>query len=591
MIQTPTHNGTLEYVGTGYFNPPNSSGQRAKGIAINKECCPSSNRVTIDTSLCNVSIGDRIFLQELIACDGTICSGIWDTLNTNTGLMYDGCDNSITITAEEGCGTFTLEFDGTGNNPLCGAFVITVNISVGQVQAGTVGGSQEVCAGEDPDPFTVLTAASGSGTLSYQWYLSAESDSTGFMPIAGATAELYDPTAADLIADTTYFRQIASIEGCNGSMCADTSNSVVIITLADCLSLGSTVFEDSNNSGVQDSGEPGIENVLVVLYMDGGDGLTDGADDTPIITGADGILGTADDGDGPDGIPGNADDGQPGMYTDAMGNYFFSELEAGGYYVQIPMSEFGSGSSLEDIPISSNTASGFAGETDPNDNVDNDDEGLQTGGTGTVTTSNIITLATGMEPTDMDTETAQGNGQDNPVAGNVDADGNMTLDFGFFAPVSIGDTTWVDLNANGLQDPIEPFLQGVTVTVYDAVTMMPVTLDAEGNAYNSNVMTDALGFYEFTNLPPGDYYVIFDISTAPGGSFYRFTNTVVGNSTDNSDADPNTGQTLSTGGTDVWCALPRPRCRCRMCRGSRSRNGTNHLFHRSGRFNYTWRQL
>ncbi|MEL6274362.1 MAG: SdrD B-like domain-containing protein, partial [Bacteroidota bacterium] len=198
------------------------------------------------------------------------------------------------------------------------------------------------------------------------------------------------------------------------------------------VSLGSTVFADLNNNGVQDATEMGIADVTVQLFA---------ADGTEIEVGPDGVLGTVDDAPG-------------GMMTNANGDYFFDGLDTGEYVVQIPASEFAMGTgTLEDLPISSNTSSGtFTGETDPDDNVDNDDEGLQAGGLGTVVVSDTVTLTTDSEPTDMDTETAQGNMQDSLN----DASGNMTLDFGFFASVMVGDTAFVDLDMDGLQSAADP---------------------------------------------------------------------------------------------------------------------------------------
>ena len=40
----------------------------------------------------------------------------------------------MTINASNACGTFILESDGMGNNPQCGAFKITVNITVSSVE-------------------------------------------------------------------------------------------------------------------------------------------------------------------------------------------------------------------------------------------------------------------------------------------------------------------------------------------------------------------------------------------------------------------------------------------------------------------------
>jgi len=111
------------------------TGSEPKGVSISTECCPSNNNIVVDTSLCSASVNDVLFLQEIINCDGVICEGLWSEGVGNTGLNYDPCDNSVTITSTNACGTFTLDSDGTGSNPQCGAFVITVNISVENVTA------------------------------------------------------------------------------------------------------------------------------------------------------------------------------------------------------------------------------------------------------------------------------------------------------------------------------------------------------------------------------------------------------------------------------------------------------------------------
>jgi len=181
------------------------------------------------------------------------------------------------------------------------------------------------------------------------------------------------------------------------------------------LSLGSTVFLDNNNDGLQNGADAGIAMMEVQLW--------DVATGMQVLTDATGMLVTD---------PAMA----AAVLTDADGNYLFSNLPEGDYYVVLPTAP-------ASAPLSSNaTSSGFM-ETDPDDNEDNDDEGTQPGGTGTAVSSDTITLTAGMEPLN---EPAQGGGQDTISAlGLTDENGNMTLDFGFFAPVSLGDRplwTW-----------------------------------------------------------------------------------------------------------------------------------------------------
>ena len=278
-------------------------------------------------------------------------------------------------------------------------------------------------------------------------------------------------------------------------------------------SLGSTVFIDQNNNGMQDPGDTGIPMVPLILIGPGG----------PIDIGLDGILGSSDD-----------NMNMP-YVTDASGNYFFQGLLAGDYTIQIPASAFGAGQPLETINVSSTPTVTVDNE------MDGDDNGIQTGGSGTLITSPTITLgeADG-EPTGADEDFQGGDADDAD-----DANGDMTVDFGVFAPVSVGDTTFVDLDNNGLQDPTDPALAGVSVTLFTADGVQ-VTTDVNGDPFpgatGGVLMTNSAGFYQFANLPPGDYYVVFDISTAPGAGFYELTEQNVGgnaNEADDSDAAPN----------------------------------------------------
>ena len=63
---------------------------------------------------------------------------------------------------------------------------------------------------------------------------------------------------------------------------------------------------------------------------------------------------------------------------------------------------------------------------------------------------------------------------------------------------SVGDRAWNDANANGIQDGGEAGVTGVTVRLYSADAVLLGT-----------TTTDATGFYSFTNLPSGAYYLEF----------------------------------------------------------------------------------
>ena len=73
---------------------------------------------------------------------------------------------------------------------------------------------------------------------------------------------------------------------------------------------------------------------------------------------------------------------------------------------------------------------------------------------------------------------------------------------------SIGDTIYFDYNGNGQQDPGEPGVPGVTVTL--------------GGDLDNTAVTGPNGEYLFTGLPAGSYTVSVDTGTGP---FAGFTNT------------------------------------------------------------------
>ena len=80
---------------------------------------------------------------------------------------------------------------------------------------------------------------------------------------------------------------------------------------------------------------------------------------------------------------------------------------------------------------------------------------------------------------------------------------------------TLGDYVWNDLNINGVQDAGELPVQGVTVTLH-TVDFGPDGIEGTADDVDTSsgsTTTDANGLYQFTNLVPGNYYVIFTLPT------------------------------------------------------------------------------
>jgi protocatechuate 3,4-dioxygenase beta subunit len=241
-------------------------------------------------------------------------------------------------------------------------------------------------------------------------------------------------------------------------------------------SLGNRVWYDLDNDGIQDAGEGGVPGVTVTLQRDlnnDGDFLDAGEASFATTT------------------------------TNALGEYMFSNLDAGSYRVQ-----------FSTLPAGYVASPQNAGT---NDAVDSDG-GTISGGT---STTGVYSLAQGED--------------------------NLTVDLGINNPArnTIGDRVWLDVNSNGVQDTGEPGVAGVTV----------VLLDGAGNVYDSDpgtagvqplvTTTDINGNYIFSNLPDGSYGVQF--TNLPNGLALTTRDQTLfgGTDTNDSDADPVTGRTGS----------------------------------------------
>ncbi len=254
----------------------------------------------------------------------------------------------------------------------------------------------------------------------------------------------------------------------------ETANPTVDFGLiaASGLSLGNLVWLDLNNNGVADPGEPGLAGVTMRLIA--ADGVT--------------VLATT--------------------VTNGSGFYLFPGLAPGTYYVEVDRTTGGvvGYASTIDLPTSA----------DPNTDVDNDDNGVTVTPV-TVRSGAIVMTALGEPVND----------------GDADPNSNLSIDFGFVRSVSVGNLVWGDTNDNGVVDPGETGIAGVTVRLIaaDGVTVLATTT------------TDAAGHYLFGGLPPGSYYI--EVVPPPGA---QSSTDIPSSGTPNNDVDHDDNGVTVNGG-------------------------------------------
>src|SRR5206468_1093855 len=108
---------------------------------------------------------------------------------------------------------------------------------------------------------------------------------------------------------------------------------------------------------------------------------------------------------------------------------------------------------------------------------------------------------------------------------------DLTIDFGFYKKVTIGDFVWNDSNANGIQNGGEPGINGVTLTLTGT--------NGAGVAVTDHATTSGNGGYLFTEAP-GTYTVTVDASNFSGaGALVGFSASPTGQGTTTTDSNAN----------------------------------------------------
>ena len=130
---------------------------------------------------------------------------------------------------------------------------------------------------------------------------------------------------------------------------------------------------------------------------------------------------------------------------------------------------------------------------------------VQVDGTGAITNDAQVKTSDQWDP-----DSIPGNQDGAP---DEDDEARATIDF---APTQLGDRVWLDVDNDGLQDPGEPGLSGVSITLADPGPDNLLGTADDGPTVTTT--TDAQGTYLFTGLANDRPHVItVDATTLPGG--------------------------------------------------------------------------
>ena len=463
-------------------------GWRSQAQITTSDCANTYSYCTLDTV--TLAPSNTILYTNFVWYGGSVAPGNEITAGTAALFNVDPTrlgNNTIYVSAPGGTYILTSEYATPGGCATKNDTLIINFLTIPDLVTTT----DTICAsaGQTADLASLVTDNNGVAGTTPTWYPT-------LADAENQTNALGNTSVAPTATTTYYVRKNTTATDAEGSACYDLDSVIVEVR---CLNLGNYVWYDTNNNGAVDLGENGIPGVTVDLFYDAdGNGTIDPSEQTPYAT----------------------------VMTDASGLYLFENLPPGDYFVGIPSSELGAGGTLEHLfsSLTSIDNSGVVSETaavDPNITSGTDDNGQAvTAGfyVGGILTNGSITLSYGDEPLN---ETL-----DNSTI--ADADDNLTLGFGFYG-MSIGSTIFADVNNNGVQDPSEGGIPGVTVNLYAA----------DGTTIIATTISDVNGNVVFVGLPEGDYILGVDYGSPALAGQHSSDDIATSTTPESTDSDDN----------------------------------------------------
>ncbi|MGG7034984.1 MAG: PKD-like domain-containing protein [Flavobacterium sp.] len=236
--------------------------------------CSGGDPVAFNTT---AATGTALTYQWQFSLNG---GALWTDIGGALGTTYDA-PGPITQKTD-----YRIVAISTINGQACSDNSSFISVFPNNITASTVAGDQAICSGGDPVAFTVTTAASGTGTLTYQWQSNTTGCGGSWTNIAGATSEIYDIPSG--LTTTTYYHLVIT-STLNGVACTAESNCITVSvntlptitgTLSVCV--GSTIT--LTGSGIPDAVIPWSSITTSIATINSAGLIMGVAEGTSIIT-------------------------------------------------------------------------------------------------------------------------------------------------------------------------------------------------------------------------------------------------------------------------------------------------------------------